>query len=196
MENGRQHPWPATPPTKTATRGRSADARARRRKAGIPEEVAFKTKPEIALDQLRWACAASLARGVVLLDAGYGNNDDLRADITALGLTYAAGILSTTTLWAPGARPLPAKPWSGRGRPPSFCDAMTSIGRSVKALALGLPRQAWRTIEWREGAAERLRSRPIFRPRKNGRYRLWALTARSGAASLRWSVPLASVVTQ
>ena len=54
---------------------------------------AFKTKPEIALDQLRWADAAGLPRGVVLLDAGYGNNSDLRADITALGLTYAAGIL-------------------------------------------------------------------------------------------------------
>src|SRR6187200_1998173 len=48
--------------------------RARRRKAGVPEEIAFATKPEIALEQLRWACAAGLPRGVVLLDAGYGNN--------------------------------------------------------------------------------------------------------------------------
>ena len=30
---------------------------------------------------------------------------------------------------------------------------------SVKALALSLPKRAWRTIEWREGAAEPLRSR-------------------------------------
>ena len=48
--------------------------RARRRKAGVPEEIIFKTKPEIALDQLRWACEAGLPRGVVLLDAGYGNH--------------------------------------------------------------------------------------------------------------------------
>jgi SRSO17 transposase len=54
------------------------------------------TKAEIALDQLRWACAAGLPRGVVLLDAGYGNNSDLRAEITALDLTYMAGILSGT----------------------------------------------------------------------------------------------------
>ena len=47
----------------------------------------FKTKPEIALEQLRFACAAGLPRGVALLDAGYGNNSALRADITALGLT-------------------------------------------------------------------------------------------------------------
>src|SRR6476661_4930961 len=50
---------------------------ARRRKAGVPAEIAFKTKPEIALDQIRWACEAGLPRGVVLLDAGYGNNSEL-----------------------------------------------------------------------------------------------------------------------
>ena len=137
-----------------------ASDRARRRKAAVPEEIAFKTKPEIALDQLRWAAAAGLPRGVVLLDAGYGNNTDLRTEITALGLTYAAGILSTTTVWAPGARPLPAKTWSGRGRRPKLLrrdDTHRPI--SVKALALRLPKRAWRTIEWREGAAEPLRSR-------------------------------------
>jgi SRSO17 transposase len=63
-----------------------AKDRERRRKAGVPAEVTFKTKHEIALDQLRWACAAGLPRGVVLEDAAYGNNSDLRADITALGL--------------------------------------------------------------------------------------------------------------
>jgi len=78
--------------------------RARRRKAGVPDEIEFKTKPEIALEQLRFACAAGLPRGVVLLDAGYGNNSALRAEITALGLAYAAGILSTTTVWPPDDR--------------------------------------------------------------------------------------------
>src|SRR5579864_8948466 len=46
-----------------------AKDRARRRKAGVPKEVRFKTKPQIALEQLRWACAAGLPRGVVLMDA-------------------------------------------------------------------------------------------------------------------------------
>ena len=114
--------------------------RARRRTAHVPEQIEFATKPEIALEQLRWACAAGLPRGVVLLDAGYGNNSELRADITALDLTYVAGILSTTTVWLPGTAPLPPKRWSGRGRP------TTRLRRdarhqpvSVKELALGLP---------------------------------------------------------
>jgi len=133
---------------------------ARRRKAHVPADITFKTKPEIALDQVRWACAAGLPRGVVLLDAGYGNNSDLRAGITALDLTYVAGIVSTTTVWPPGTAPLPPKRWSGHGRPP------TRLRRdrkhqpvSVKELALGLSKRAWRRIEWREGSAEPLVSR-------------------------------------
>jgi SRSO17 transposase len=132
----------------------------RRRKAGVPEDVSFATKPEIAREQLRWACEAGLPRGVVLLDAGYGNNSELRTDITALDLTYVAGIVPTTTVWAPGTGPLPPKKWSGHGRRP------TRLRRdarhrpvSVKELALGLSKRAWRTIEWREGTAEPLTSR-------------------------------------
>ena len=64
-----------------------AQDRERRRKAHVPEEIEFATKPEIALEQLRWACAAGLPRGVALFDAGYGNNSAFRSEVTALGLT-------------------------------------------------------------------------------------------------------------
>jgi SRSO17 transposase len=134
--------------------------RERLRKVGVPEDIVFKTKHEIALEQLRWACEAGLPRGVVLVDAGYGNSSELRADITALELTYAAGVQSNTTVWAPGKRPLPAKKWSGRGRPPKLLQRDAKHKPvSVKELALGLPKHAWRTIKWREGTAERLSSR-------------------------------------
>lgn len=149
---------------------------ARRRKAGVPAEIGFETKPEIALEQLRWACTAGLPRGVVLLDAGYGNHTSLRTDIAALELTYVAGILSNTSVWAPGIEPLSPEPWSGRGRPPRRVrPAAKHRPVSVKELALGLPRRAWRTIGWREGAAERLTSRfarvrvrPAHRGRRHG----------------------------
>jgi SRSO17 transposase len=58
-----------------------AKDRSRRRKAGVPKEISFKTKSEIALEQLRWACEAGLPRGVVLMDAGYGADTDMRANI-------------------------------------------------------------------------------------------------------------------
>ena len=50
-----------------------ADDNARRGKAGVPSDISFKTKPEIALEQIRWACEAGLPRGVVLMDAAYGS---------------------------------------------------------------------------------------------------------------------------
>lgn len=136
------------------------DDRARLRKAGVPDDIGLQTKHEIALDQLRFACAEGLPRGVVLMDAGYGNNTGLRADVTALELTYVAGILSNTTVWAPGTGPLPAKTWSGRGRPPKLLRRDADHRPvTVKQLALELPEHAWRTIAWREGTNERLSSR-------------------------------------
>jgi SRSO17 transposase len=64
----------------------------RRRKTGVPKDIRFRTKPEIALEQIRAARAAGLPLGVVLMDAGYGCNTGLRSSISALGLTYVAGI--------------------------------------------------------------------------------------------------------
>lgn len=125
----------------------------------MPEEIVFQTKPEIALEQIRWACAAGLPRGVVLLDAGYGNHTELRGELGALGLTYAAGILSSTTVWAPGTAPLPPKRWSGHGRRPTRLRHGEHKPVSVKALAFSLPKRAWRTIGWREGSGGRLSSR-------------------------------------
>src|ERR1700747_2023023 len=97
-----------------------AKDRSRRRKAGVPKEISFKTKSGIAVGHLRWACEAGLPRGVVLMDAGYGADTDVRANITMLGLSYVAGIMPNTTVWAPGTGPLPPKKWSGQGRPPKL----------------------------------------------------------------------------
>jgi SRSO17 transposase len=134
---------------------------ARRKKAGVPEEIGFQTKPEIALDQIRAAHAAGLPRGAVLMDAGYGPHSGLRAAVTALGLPYVAGILSNTTVWAPGTGPLPAKASTpGRGQPTK---RLRRDGEhrpvKVKDLAFSLPAKAWRTMPWREGTNVPLRSR-------------------------------------
>jgi SRSO17 transposase len=131
-----------------------------RRKAGVPDEIDFKTKPEIALEQIEAALKAGLSRGVVLMDAGYGCNTNLRTGISALSLTYVAGILPHTTVWTPGTGPLPPKKWSGRGQRPKRLrrdDEHKPI--SVEELALSLPKRSWRRIEWREGTAEPLSSR-------------------------------------
>src|SRR5215208_2928361 len=133
---------------------------ARRAMAGVPEEVAFRTKPTIALEQIGRALADGVPPGVVVTDAGYGNDTDFRDGITGLGLTYVAGILGTTTLWPPGAGPLPARPRSGRGRPPERLRRDPEHQPlAAEKLATGLPAGAWRTVTWREGTAGPLTSR-------------------------------------
>jgi SRSO17 transposase len=132
----------------------------RRAAAGVPDDIVFRTKPQIALNQLRAAHAAGIGAEVVLADAGYGNDTDFRDGITEIGLAYAVGIQSSTSLWPPGVQPLPAKPWSGRGRPTS---AIRRDGAhqpiSARQLALELPKNAWRRVTWREGTNTKLAAR-------------------------------------
>jgi len=122
----------------------------RRRKAGVPEEITFKTKPEIALEQIRWACEIGLPGNMALLDAGYGHDSKLRTGITELGKRYVAGIQPQILVWKPGTRP---------GRAPKTGRRDAPHTTSVKDLALGLRSKAWRTIKWREGTNEWLSSR-------------------------------------
>ena len=71
-----------------------ANDAARRAKAHVPPEVSFRTKPQIALEQIAAAQAAGVAPGIVLADAGYGYDGTFRAGLTAMGLTYAVGVQS------------------------------------------------------------------------------------------------------
>jgi SRSO17 transposase len=137
-----------------------AEDAARRKKAEVPASVSFATKSTIALEQLRAARAARVPVGVVLADAGYGNDTDLRLGITELGLTYAVGIQGSTTVWAEGHQPLPPRGDGGRGRPGTHLRRnRTHQPIDVKALAHELPGRAWRRIQWREGTDGALASR-------------------------------------
>src|ERR671921_254655 len=62
-----------------------ADDPARRAMAGVPEEVAFATKPKIALEQIGRALADGVPPGVVVTDAGYGNDTGFRDGVTGSG---------------------------------------------------------------------------------------------------------------
>jgi SRSO17 transposase len=132
----------------------------RRHQAGVPEQIGFQTKPQIAVQQIRRAVEANVRRGVVLADAAYGTDGQFRAGLTELNLLYVAGVPSTMTVWAPGTQPMPAKPWSGQGRPTRLLRRDRQHQPvTVKQLALGLPSSAWKDITWRAGKQRPLRSR-------------------------------------
>jgi SRSO17 transposase len=117
------------------------DDRSRRAAAHVPSSIRFKTKPQLALEQIRSAVQAKVAPGAVLMDAGYGTNSCLRQAITGLGLSYVAAIISTIKVRAVHA------------------DNRKPKRVSVEALARSLPKNAWRTITWRDGSNTKLRSR-------------------------------------
>lgn len=115
----------------------------RRNKAGIPDDIKFQTKPQIALDQIKQAIVDGVLQGVVLVDAGYGNDTSFRSGLSALGLAYVVGVQGSTAVWASGTAPLPARQWSGQGRPTRLLrrdDKAKPV--KVSELAKALPRKA------------------------------------------------------
>ena len=132
----------------------------RRKTAGVPQDIAFATKPEIALAQMRQAVSSGIPMGVLLADAGYGDETAFRDGITALGMLYAVGIRPGTTVWAPGTAPLAPKAWVGRGiRPTKLRREPGHEPVTVKALVMALAPQAWSTVTWREGTNNELSGR-------------------------------------
>jgi SRSO17 transposase len=133
---------------------------ARRDTAGVPESVAFHTKPEIALAQIRQAVEAGVRRGVVIADAGFGHDTKFRDALRELKLQYAVGINSLTTVWPEGTGPLPPPAYAGMGRPPTrWRRDAAHQPISVKELALELAEAKFRTVAWREGSKGQLESR-------------------------------------
>lgn len=132
----------------------------RRAKVGVPDEIAFQTKPSMALDQIRKAVADDIPLGVVLADAGYGADMKFQAGLLELGLDYIVGIQPNSSVWTDGKAPLPAKAWSGQGRPPKRLQRSEDHQPVLaKDLALSLPASAWQDVTWRAGTKGDLVSR-------------------------------------
>jgi SRSO17 transposase len=136
------------------------DHKKRCKEAGVPKDIAFATKGELAWAQIEAALAAGTPRGPVLMDAGYGDDAALRDRLSAHGLLYAVGIKSATALWWGEYQPAPVPVQQGGGRRRTRVmrdEAHQPIG--VRELALALPSASYRTITWREGTNAPLSSR-------------------------------------
>jgi SRSO17 transposase len=142
-----------------------ADDPDRRKTAKVPEDLAFKTKPQIALEQLKAAHAAGIPLGTVLADAGYGYDSQFRDGITKLGLLYAVGIQSNVLMWkADAIRPVQGPDGEKPSRPQLRAQQI-----SAKELALSQSAEAWQNVTWRENGEAftsrfaRWRVRPVTR---------------------------------
>ena len=135
--------------------------RNRRKKTGVPDEIQFQTKTEIALEQIQRARERGIPQGVVLADAGYGVDTSFRAALTKMKLAYIMGVQSSVTVWKPGEQPQPAPARRGStGRPRKLLQRDAKHQPvSAKELAMSLPAEAWKKVTWRQGVKQKLHSR-------------------------------------
>jgi SRSO17 transposase len=148
----------------------------RRAEAKIPDEVRFRTKPEIALDMIQRAALDRLPGDIILADAAYGESADFRAYVRLIGFDYAVGVQKNLTAWvldsaerrrdAPMAlSQIAAQLGPGRFRRVTWRDGTKAALSSRFAFArVKLPRRdnlepetheaEWLVVEWPEGEAE------------------------------------------
>lgn len=127
-----------------------ANDKKRRKKARVPDEIQFQTKPQIAVDLLRRTRANGLVGfDWITADETYGRDGKFLEALEADEQRYLLEVPVTTTVWTVDpATQVP--PYSGRGRRPKH--PTRDAVQSVQAIAQNLPREAWEMIKLREGA--------------------------------------------
>jgi SRSO17 transposase len=130
----------------------------RRRKAKIPEEVVFKTKPQLAADLAVRVAGWRIPRAPVLGDHAYGNNTELRDRLHGEGLPYVFSVGPEMTVFTSQTRFVAPEPRSGPGRR-STHPRPDRDPEQVGALIAGLGAQQLKTVTFRDG--------PDGRPRRS-----------------------------
>ncbi len=132
----------------------------RRKEAGVPEEITFKTKPELALDLIDEVKAWGLQNRLVLADSGYGDVYKFRQGLRNRGLNYVVQVSGGLMAWTED--PHPAEPPMKRGgkipRKRFYANDFPPP-RSLCQTAKDLPSQSWKKVTWREGTKGPLSSR-------------------------------------
>ena len=118
----------------------------RREKARVPEDLVFKTKPDLALDLITRAVEDKIPGDIVLVDAAYGGSSDFRNTVRMYGLDLGVAVSAAMRVWL-------LDKVDRRHGPP------------LTALQLGveLGTRAFRRLTWREGPGGKLSSRFAFR---------------------------------
>jgi SRSO17 transposase len=122
--------------------------RKRRRKAKIPEEVCFQTKPQLAADLCEQASGWELPTAPIVADQAYGDDADFRSRLAALAREYVLAVAAHTSVYPAGTRFAVPPRCERAGRPPRVARPDRKP-ESVRALAERLPAEAWTTLPCR-----------------------------------------------
>lgn len=122
------------------------DDAARREKARVPDELVFKTKPELALDLITRAVEDKIPGDIVLVDAAYGASSEFRNTVRMFGLDLGVAVTASTKVWLLDTLE------RRRGHPVAAQD-----------LGIKLGHRAFRRLTWRVEPGGKLSSRFAFR---------------------------------
>jgi SRSO17 transposase len=114
--------------------------------AGVPEAFwTERSKPEIALEDLKRLLQAGVSFGAVVTDAGYGISAPFRQALSALGLLWAVGTVRIQKVYPADVQMITPPPSRGRSRTRQIPDqeAVTAEDMLTKA--------SWRRVTWRRG---------------------------------------------
>jgi len=109
----------------------------RRAVAKVPEELEFRTKPDIAIELIERAVEQGVPLAPVVADADYGKDQLFRAVLEMYGLDFAVGMHSTVTVLAPTALGWSTSP------------------RSIRDLVVSRGESALEEVTWREGTKKK-----------------------------------------
>jgi len=131
---------------------------ARREKAKVPEDIAFQTKPEIALALLDHANELGIRHAAVTADGDYGDNPNFLAGLELRQERYVVAVR---------------------------CDFSVALGQftpaqRAEALIAAQGQRRWRTVRWREGSQGWLRAKVVA-------LRCWRVTA-DGTRRIGWLI--------
>ncbi|MGI9099573.1 MAG: IS701 family transposase [Solirubrobacteraceae bacterium] len=131
----------------------------RRRKAKIPEDVAFQTKPQLAAGLIERAATWKVPRGPVLGDEAYGNNCQLRARLHDADIEYVLSVNADALVYdADTVFAVPERRPGSRGPAPSALVA-DRRPRQVADLAASLHDTDFQTLVYRTRDGQDISSR-------------------------------------
>ncbi len=123
---------------------------ARRQKAKIPEEVEFRTKPQLGVQLAVRAAGWKVRKTPLLGDQAYGDNTELRDQLHSDALSYVLSISPETTVFTSQTQFIAPEPRSGPGRPsphPRPDRDPESIGQLITRLG----EKQLKTVTFRDG---------------------------------------------
>ena len=133
------------------------DAPERCRAAGIPEEVVFRKKPELAAAMVEQARLRGIRARWLTADEAYGDNPRFLDVVDAVGWWYVAEVKTNLEVWPTRPKLLPPSPRGAVGRPRKKARLARKSDKSVPVakLAARLGERDWQRLTVAEGAKGR-----------------------------------------